>query len=84
MICPHCNKAELQLIPEQHPYNIEHLMCLSCYSTFTLEGAVGQEFTRLANSKSKCTCSGYQSGLCEYCANKIKEFYENNRMSRSI
>lgn len=46
VICPHCAKGELQLIPEQHPHNIEHLVCLSCYSTFTLEGAVGQEFKR--------------------------------------
>lgn len=44
VICPHCNKGELQLIPEHQPYNIEHLMCLSCYSTFTLEGVIGKEY----------------------------------------
>jgi len=79
MICPHCNKEELIVVSENYPYNIEHLVCLNCYSTFTLEGIIGQEFTRLSKIKSKCTCSGFQSGLCEDCANKIKEIYGSNR-----
>jgi hypothetical protein len=53
VICPHCAKGELQLIPEQHPYNIEHLVCLSCYSTFTLEGAVGHDFMYTQRRKGK-------------------------------
>jgi hypothetical protein len=36
-ICPHCLKGHLLITPENYPYNIEHLMCNHCYSTYPLE-----------------------------------------------
>jgi len=35
--CPHCGKGILQLIKGDHPYNIDHLMCNECFSTYNLD-----------------------------------------------
>lgn len=35
--CTNCNKGILQFISEHYPYNISHLKCNNCDSTFTLK-----------------------------------------------
>jgi len=34
--CPHCKNGFLQFINEYYPYNIDHLKCNKCDSTYTL------------------------------------------------
>jgi len=34
--CPHCNEGKLELVNGNYPYNIDHLQCNICDSTFNL------------------------------------------------
>lgn len=34
--CPHCNSDELTLINGNEPYDVDHLQCPTCDSTYTL------------------------------------------------
>ena len=36
-VCPHCEEDKLVLIKGNEPYNIDHLQCPSCDSTYNLE-----------------------------------------------
>ena len=36
-LCPHCKKGKLELVKANEPYNIEHLQCDKCDSTYFLE-----------------------------------------------
>lgn len=36
MKCEHCGYHELVYVKENFPYNIPHLMCDECYSTYTM------------------------------------------------
>lgn len=35
-ICPYCNEGKLKYIPENEPWNMEHLQCEKCDSTYNL------------------------------------------------
>ena len=37
--CLHCKEGTLTLIKEDYPYNIDHLQCISCDSTYILNEA---------------------------------------------
>lgn len=36
-ICPHCTWGKIGLSPEDPPWNIEHWICDSCFSTWVIE-----------------------------------------------
>ena len=36
-VCPHCKDATLDLVKEDFPYNIDHLQCPNCDSTYNLD-----------------------------------------------
>ena len=35
-VCPYCNEGKLKCIPENEPWNMEHLQCGKCDSTYNL------------------------------------------------